>query len=97
MTDPALHGHAFNFSTDQPLSVLALTRRILRAAGREDLEPIVLGEASNEIPEQHLSSAKARAALGWSPQWTLDAALEETVAWYRAQLAGRPEAGGAAG
>ncbi len=90
MTDPALHGHAFNFSTGEPLSVLALTQHILRAAGRDDLQPIVLGEASNEIAEQHLSSAKARAMLGWSPRWTLDAALDETVAWYRAQLAARP-------
>ncbi len=64
MEDTALHGHAFNFSTGQPLPVIALVRRILAAAGREDLEPVILGEASNEIPEQHLSAAKARAMLG---------------------------------
>jgi len=83
MEDPALHGHAFNFSTEQPVSVTALTRRILAAAGREDLEPIVLGQATNEIPEQHLSAAKARAMLGWAPAHTLDEALAGTVAWYR--------------
>jgi CDP-glucose 4,6-dehydratase len=86
MEDPALHGHAFNFSTEQPMSVLELTRRILAAAGREDLEPVILGEASNEIPEQHLSAAKARRMLGWSPAFTLDAALGETVDWYRKEL-----------
>jgi nucleoside-diphosphate-sugar epimerase len=26
--------------------------------------------------------------LGWTPAFTLDAALGETVAWYRAWLAG---------
>ena len=83
MSDPALHGEAFNFSTEQPLSVTALTRRILAAAGREDLEPIVLGQATNEIAEQHLSAAKARRMLGWAPAHTLDEALTQTVDWYR--------------
>ncbi|MDO9499295.1 NAD-dependent epimerase/dehydratase family protein [Falsiroseomonas sp.] len=86
MEDPALHGHAFNFSTEQPISVIALVRRILSAAGREDLQPIILGEATNEIPEQHLSAAKARSLLDWSPEWTLDRALEETLDWYRGWL-----------
>jgi CDP-glucose 4,6-dehydratase len=88
MEDRAIHGHAFNFSTEQPMSVVALVRHILAAAGRPDLEPIILGEATNEIPEQHLSATKARAMLGWTPAFTLDAALGETVAWYRAWLAG---------
>lgn len=86
MEDPALHGHAFNFSTEQPMSVIDLVRRVLAAAGRPDLEPIILGEASNEIPEQHLSAAKARRMLGWTPAWSLDDALAETIAWYRAWL-----------
>jgi CDP-glucose 4,6-dehydratase len=88
MEDRAIHGHAFNFSTEQPMSVVALVRHILAAAGRPDLEPIILGEATNEIPEQHLSATKARTMLGWTPAFTLDAALGETVAWYRAWLAG---------
>ena len=87
MQDSALHGHAFNFSTEQPLSVIDLVRHVLAAARRQDLDPIVLGEATNEIPEQHLSAAKARAMLGWSPAFTLDTALAETVDWYRAWLA----------
>lgn len=88
MEDRALHGEAFNFSTEQPMSVVALVQRILAAAGRADLEPIILGEATNEIPEQHLSAAKARRMLGWKPAFTLEAALDETVAWYRSWLAG---------
>ena len=87
MEDEAIHGHAFNFSTEQPMSVIALVRRILAAAGRADLEPVILGEATNEIPEQHLSAAKARAVLGWAPAFSLNAALGETLAWYRAWLA----------
>jgi CDP-glucose 4,6-dehydratase len=31
-----------------------------------------------------LDSSKARSSLGWSPQWRLDDALENLVAWYSA-------------
>ncbi len=41
------------------------------------------GEASNEIKHQYLSAAKARRMLGWNPHYTLDVALQETIAWYR--------------
>ncbi len=88
MDDPALHGHAFNFSNEQPLSVLAVVERILALMGRADLAPIILGEATNEIPRQFLASGKARAMLGWQPRWALDDALNETIAWYRGWLGG---------
>jgi CDP-glucose 4,6-dehydratase len=35
-----------------------------------------------------LDSAMARRELGWSPRWGLDRAVEMTVAWHRAWLAG---------
>jgi len=76
-------GHAFNFSTDRPYTVLEVVERVLKATGREDLEPVILNEASNEIRKQTLSSGKARTLLGWSPLWDLDGALAETVDWYR--------------
>jgi CDP-glucose 4,6-dehydratase len=87
MEDKALHGEAFNYSTESQLTVLDITRRILAAAGREDLEPVVLGEARGEIPHQYLSAGKARRMLGWSAGYTIEAALAETVAWYRTYLA----------
>jgi CDP-glucose 4,6-dehydratase len=87
MDDAALHGHAFNFSAEQPLSVLQLLDRILRLAGRPDLQPIILGEATAEIPEQYLSARKARQMLDWTPGWTMDDALQETIAWYKTWLA----------
>jgi len=35
-----------------------------------------------------VDSTLARERLGWAPRWTFDEALEETLAWYRAHLAG---------
>ena len=83
MEDSSIHGEGFNFSTETPVSVLALTRRILQLMQREDLEPIILDQAENEIPQQHLSAAKAKRMLGWTHTFTLDQALIETIAWYR--------------
>ncbi len=81
-----LRGQAFNFGTDNPRSVLEIVETVLAVAGRSDLEPVVLGEASNEIKAQYLSSEKAKRLLGWSPAYALEKGLQETIAWYRAFL-----------
>jgi CDP-glucose 4,6-dehydratase len=80
-----INGEAFNFSTEEPLSVLQLVERIQRAA-ETSLEPDILGVARNEIDHQFLSAAKARKVLGWTPRHTLDDALAATVGWYRSEL-----------
>ena len=80
--EPKFHGEAFNFGTEQPLSVLALVDTITKAMKRTDLTPIILNEASHEIPKQYLDCAKARAWLDWKPKRTLEQALGETIEWY---------------
>ncbi len=90
MDDPALHGQAFNFSTETPTSVLELVALILELLGRADLEPDVKNEASHEIQRQTLSNAKARRILGWRARWSLEDGLRETIEWYRARPECRP-------
>lgn len=87
MEDEKLHGHAFNYSTESQLSVLDITRLTLRAMGREELEPVILNEARGEIQHQYLSAAKAREMLKWSPRYSIEEALKETVDWYQAYFA----------
>jgi CDP-glucose 4,6-dehydratase len=84
--DGEVRGEAFNFSTETPLSVLEIVGRLRGILGDGDLEPRILDEAEGEIEAQHLSAAKARERLGWSPRWELDEGLRETVAWYREAL-----------
>jgi CDP-glucose 4,6-dehydratase len=84
--DPGLRGEAFNFSVETPVSVLDLFAMLAAHAG-SDLEPDVQATAQHEIPAQHLSAAKARKLLGWTPAFTLDEGLAETVSWYRDYLA----------
>ena len=79
-------GEAFNFSDMKPLDVRQICNAVLVACGRTDLEPVVLGEASNEIKAQYLSSDKARARLAWAPRFGLEQGLAMTVGWYREHL-----------
>ncbi|MEL6237556.1 MAG: NAD-dependent epimerase/dehydratase family protein [Pseudomonadota bacterium] len=76
-------GEAFNFGTGEPISVLDLTKRIMKVAGREDLVPIVQDQASNEIDAQYLSSEKSKSLIGWAPAANLDARLLDTFKWYK--------------
>jgi CDP-glucose 4,6-dehydratase len=83
---PALHGAAFNFGTQKPLTVLEVTEAIIDLSDHSDLEPLVLAEAINELQEQYLDSSKAEQELGWHPTYSLEESLQETIAWYRAFL-----------
>lgn len=78
-----LAGEAFNFSNEIQMTVLDIARMVLRLAGREDLQPDVRAEASNEIPHQYLDAAKARKVLGWRPRFSLEEGLAKTIEWYR--------------
>ena len=80
--NPDLAGEAFNFSNDTPLSVVEIVDHIRGLLG-SDLEPRILSEASNEIRDQFLSSAKARRTLDWSPRYGLEEGLKRTISWYR--------------
>lgn len=83
---PEIQGQAFNCGTDEPMSVLEMTHRILELSPHPDLEPIVLDEVRNEIKDQYLSSAKIAKAIGWEPVWSREAAIRETLAWYAEHL-----------
>ena len=80
--DPKLRGEAFNFSNEQPVTVLEIVGKILAQMG-SNLEPDVRGEVSNEIPYQCLNAAKAKRRLDWQPLMTLDEGLKRTIAWYK--------------
>jgi CDP-glucose 4,6-dehydratase len=81
-SDPTLRGQAFNFSNESQISVLEMVNLILRKM-KSSLGPEVLNQASNEIRHQFLSAERARTVLHWRPQFTLDAGLDRTLAWYR--------------
>jgi CDP-glucose 4,6-dehydratase len=77
-----LRGQAFNFSNEQPVTVLRIVEEISHVMG-STLAPDIRNDATNEIREQFLSAAKARRVLGWRPMFTLHEGLKATVDWYR--------------
>ncbi|MFH0958384.1 MAG: NAD-dependent epimerase/dehydratase family protein [Pseudomonadota bacterium] len=80
--NPDLHGEAFNFSNETPVSVIELVERILQLMG-SDSKPVIRNEATNEIRQQYLRANKARLLLGWQPIFTLDEGLKQTISWYK--------------
>jgi CDP-glucose 4,6-dehydratase len=84
-------GKAYNFSNGQALSVLQIVHRITALMGSSH-QPVILNEASHEIPEQRLDASLAAADLNWSPQYSVDAGLTRTIAWYRHYLQHNPAA-----
>jgi CDP-glucose 4,6-dehydratase len=84
--DTVLHGAAFNFSNEIQMTVSDLAAKIL-ARMNCSLAPDIRNDAPNEIRHQYLSAQRARAALGWSPLFTLDEGLDRTIAWYKDFLA----------
>jgi CDP-glucose 4,6-dehydratase len=85
-----LAGEAFNFSDETPLTVMEIYRACCTAAGRPDVEPLVLGEAAGEIKDQYLDASKARLTLGWKSTVPLAEGLARTYRWYHALLAPAP-------
>ena len=83
-----INGEAYNFSRDEPLNVMELYKQICLATLGKYVEPKVLNTAKSEIKDQHLNSAKAKNALGWSSQVSLESGLARTVDWYKQYLAG---------
>ncbi|MFQ5672004.1 MAG: GDP-mannose 4,6-dehydratase [Nitrospinales bacterium] len=78
-----VRGEAFNFSNESQKKALEIVEMILQLMDQKNLEPVVLAEASNEIPKQYLSAKKARERLNWKPRYSLEEGLKETIAWYR--------------
>jgi CDP-glucose 4,6-dehydratase len=86
---PDVHrGGAYNFGLDRPLTVLEMVNSILQVSDHPELKPVILNQATNEIQNQYLSSTKAHQLLNWQPHYTLEAALQETMEWYREVVIG---------
>lgn len=83
--NPDFKGQAFNFSNETQITVLEIVRKIL-ALMDSDLEPDVRNEAAHEIRHQYLSASKAREYFNWTPRFSLDEGLHETIKWYKAVL-----------
>jgi CDP-glucose 4,6-dehydratase len=84
--EEGIQGEAFNFSRDQPVSVLEIYSKICSEVLGSYVQPKILGKTSSEIQSQYLNSQKAQRELGWEAQISLEEGLGKTVTWYKNYL-----------
>ena len=84
--EPDVRGRGFNLCTDIPISVLDLVRTVIWVAGAEGVTPEVLGTSGPPSEREFLSNGRAKAVLGWAPEYSVEAGIRETFEWYQARL-----------
>ncbi|MBW4562756.1 MAG: GDP-mannose 4,6-dehydratase [Mojavia pulchra JT2-VF2] len=94
LENPDVHGEAFNFAMGGSWTVLEIVQKIQRIMNREDIEPMLVPQTHGEIWHQHVSTQKAQKVLGWTPYYSFDEGLRETVEWYVEFLCGSVLANG---
>lgn len=82
-----------NIGSEESIALADLVDRIGRQIGRPDLlrlgaRPAAPGEPPILVPDVHRLHCEA----GWQPSFTLDAALSDTIAWWRGRLSAAPSA-----
>ncbi len=85
LSNDEVRGEAFNFSSNQPISVKDLVGKIIQISGKDvtpKIEPGVFGE----IDRQYLSNEKALRVLGWKPRHNLQEGLMKSWEWYNRYL-----------
>lgn len=80
------YARAWNFGPDpaDDASVSDVAHRLALLWGSGAVALHDSGAQQHEAGLLRLDSTLARAELGWAPGWSLERALEQTVAWYRA-------------
>jgi CDP-glucose 4,6-dehydratase len=76
-------GQVFNIGNNQAISVIAITKLICEKMGKDPSLNILIENTSKyEISSQSLDCSKAWQILGWEAAYSLEVALDETIAWY---------------
>ncbi len=75
-------GEIYNFDGEIEIDNLALTKKLLALAGRDESYIEYVKDRPGHDRRYALDSAKAQRELGWKQQWTLDAGLQDTFNWY---------------
>jgi len=86
MENKAVYSSAWNFGPEQQGDVTAahLADMIVKAWGSGSWKAAVASpDSMPEAETLRLCCDKAKDQLGWSPQYSLDRGISETVAWYK--------------
>jgi CDP-glucose 4,6-dehydratase len=76
-------GKAYNVGTLEHIKVEDFVKKIFECLGMEpDIEVNARDAEFKEIPDQYLDSTRIKEDVGWTPKYTLETGLKETVDWY---------------
>ncbi len=85
---PAADGMAINISSGEPMTVKEAAERTVAAIGAGHLRPEITGKyRAGDIRHCFADISLARETLGWSPEVTLEAGLEDLARWLEGQSA----------
>ncbi len=77
-----IKGEAFNFGSDETLSVLQLINQLKQILNKE-IKYKILNTAKNEIPYQSLDYSKIKKILGWEPKESIVSTVKKILEWYK--------------
>jgi dTDP-glucose 4,6-dehydratase len=75
-------GETYNFDGEIEIDNLALTKKLLQLANRDDSFIEYVKDRPGHDRRYALDSTKAKRELGWHQKWTLDAGLKQTFDWF---------------
>jgi dTDP-glucose 4,6-dehydratase len=75
-------GEIYNFDGEVEIDNLALTRKLLALAKRDESFIEYVKDRPGHDRRYALESTKAKRELGWHAKWTLDAGLKQTFDWF---------------
>ncbi len=76
-------GEVYNIGGNNERANIEIVRRILRAFGRDESLISFVRDRPGHDRRYAIDNAKITAALGWSPAYTFERGMDETIAWYR--------------
>jgi nucleoside-diphosphate-sugar epimerase len=78
-------GEAYNFGSEETLSVLELIKEIEKVL-KIKVNYKILNIAKNEIPYQSLNYDKIKKTLGWKPKYTVKNTSKDIYKWYKKSI-----------
>lgn len=75
-------GEAFNFGSDDELSVIDLIKLVENTLNTK-VKYDILNTAKNEIPYQSLDFSKIKKKLGWKPEYSIASTIQKIKQWYQ--------------
>jgi CDP-glucose 4,6-dehydratase len=77
-----IKGEAFNFGSEENLSVLDLIKLVEKTLNKK-INYKILNIAKNEIPYQSLDYSKIKKQLSWKPKHSIKETAERIYRWYK--------------